>query len=157
MSLVRRAVVVLVLVVATLGVACGSRLEEASVALSASPQSPPAASATPAAGSDGALSAIVVRTPVSGDELVAPVRVAGIADVFEATVGIRILDSGGRELAVTFATATCGSGCRGRFSTELFFVTEERQNGTIEVFEESAEDGSALNLVSIPVVLVPGS
>jgi hypothetical protein len=35
--------------------------------------------------------------------------------------------------------------------------TPERQLGAIEVFESSAEDGSALHLVSIPVVLVPGS
>jgi hypothetical protein len=77
--------------------------------------------------------------------------------VFEGTVTIRIVDASDRELAAGFATATCGSGCRGSFSTELFFFTELAQSGTVEVFEESAEDGSALHVVSIPVTLVPGT
>ncbi len=106
--------------------------------------------------SDGVKPAIVVRTPVAGDEIVSPVTVAGTADVFEATVSIRILDANGEELAAAFATATCGSGCRGKYSAEVFFFTEERQDGTIEVFESSAADGSPLNLVSVPVELVPG-
>jgi hypothetical protein len=90
------------------------------------------------------------------DEVVSPVTVAGTADVVEGTVSIRILDAKGQELAATFATATCGTGCRGRYSGEVFFFTEERQDGTIEVFESSAADGSPLNLVRVPVVLVPG-
>lgn len=106
--------------------------------------------------SDGVKPAIVVRTPVPGDEIVSPVTVAGTADVFEATVSIRILDANGQELAAAFATATCGTGCRGKYSAEVFFFTEERQDGTIEVFESSAADGSPLNLVSVPVELVPG-
>jgi hypothetical protein len=106
--------------------------------------------------SDGVKPAIVVRTPVAGDEIVSPVTVAGTADVFEATVSIRILDANGQELAAAFATATCGTGCRGKYSAEVFFFTEERQDGTIEVFESSAADGSPLNLVSVPVELVPG-
>ena len=106
--------------------------------------------------SNGGRPAIALRTPVAGDEIVSPVTVAGTADVFEATVSIRILDANGQELAATFATATCGSGCRGKYSAEVFFFTEERQDGTIEVFESSAADGSPLNLVSVPVLLVPG-
>jgi len=106
--------------------------------------------------SDGVKPAIVVRTPVAGDEIVSPVAVAGTADVFEATVSIRILDANGQELAAAFATATCGTGCRGKYSAEVFFFTEERRDGTIEVFESSAADGSPLNLVSVPVELVPG-
>jgi Immunoglobulin-like domain of bacterial spore germination len=119
----------------------------------ASPTSEPTGEPSP---SDGAEPAIVVRTPVAGDEIVSPVTVAGTADVFEATVSIRILGANGEELAATFTTATCGSGCRGRYSEEVFFFTEERQDGTIEVFESSAADGSPLNLVRVPVVLVPG-
>ena len=106
--------------------------------------------------SDGVKPAIVVRTPGAGDEIVSPVTVAGTADVFEATVSIRILDANGQELAAAFATATCGTGCRGKYSAEVFFFTQERQDGTIEVFESSAADGSPLNLVSVPVELVPG-
>lgn len=122
---------------------------------SASPTADPTNEPSPTP-SDGAVPAIVVRTPVAGDEVVSPVTVAGTADVFEATVSIRILDANGEELAATFTTATCGSGCRGRYSEEVFFFTEERQDGTIEVFESSAADGSPLNVVRVPILLVPG-
>jgi hypothetical protein len=154
--MVRRVVVALLL--ATSVSACSA--EEVTGALDPSPSG--SASATPATPSPTedpieGRPAIVVRTPRTGDEIVSPVRIAGTATVFEATVSIRILDEAGQELAATFATATCGSGCRGRFSAELAFFTPERQLGAIEVFESSAEDGSELNLVSIPVVLVPGS
>jgi hypothetical protein len=121
----------------------------------ASPTAEPTMDPSPSP-SDGEEPAIVVRTPVAGDEVVSPLTVAGTADVFEGTVSIRILDANGQELAAAFSTATCGSGCRGRYSEEVFFFTEERQDGTIEVFESSAADGSPLNLVQVPVVLVPG-
>jgi hypothetical protein len=125
----------------------------ASLSASASPTAEPTGEPSP---TDGAEPAIAVRTPVAGDEVAAPVTVAGTADVFEGTVSIRVLDANGQELAATFATATCGSGCRGRYSEEVFFFTQERQDGTIEVFESSAADGSPLHLVRVPVILVPG-
>lgn len=149
----------LVSLVALTLVAC--RTEEVVGALSPSPTTP-SVSASAAVSPTGSPTtddepAIVVRTPAPGDEVVSPVTIAGTADVFEGTVSIRVLGADGAELAAGFATATCGSGCRGEFATELSFFTEVRQNGTIEVFESSAEDGSQLNVVSIPVVLVPGS
>jgi hypothetical protein len=131
-------------------------LEPSESPATSSPTSEPTVDPSPEP-SDGVKPAIVVRTPVAGDEIVSPLTVAGTADVFEATVSIRILDANGQELAATFTTATCGSGCRGKYSAEVSFFTEERQDGTIEVFESSAEDGSPLNLVSLPVVLVPGN
>jgi Immunoglobulin-like domain of bacterial spore germination len=123
--------------------------------ISASPTSHPTEQPSPEP-SDGAEPAIVVRTPTAGDEVGSPVTVAGTADVFEATVSIRILDANGQELAAAVTTATCGTGCRGKYSLGVFFFTEERQDGTIEVFESSAKDGSPLNIVRVPVVLVPG-
>ena len=106
--------------------------------------------------SDGTKPAIVVKQPASGDEVVSPVTISGTANVFEATVYVRILDRDGFEVAARFTTATCGSGCRGEFSTELSFFVERTQDGTIEVFEPSAEDGSPINVVTVPVVLVAG-
>jgi hypothetical protein len=116
-----------------------------------SPIEVPSPTASP---SDGA---IIVRRPQPGEQVTSPVVIVGDADVFEATVSIRILDAEGVELAASFTTATCGSGCRGEFSTEVFFFTPRRQDGIIEVFETSAEDGSQVHLVRIPVVLVPGA
>jgi hypothetical protein len=146
---------------AVLAAACGLGDAEDVLDPSGSPTTPVSPTVEPTvepspSPSDGEVPAIVVRRPVAGDEVVSPITVAGTADVFEATVSIRILDANGQGLAATFATATCGSGCRGRYSEEVFFFTEERQEGTIEVFESSAADGSPLNLVQVPVVLVPG-
>ena len=44
---------------------------------------------------------------------------AGTADVFEAVVSIEILDEAGRTVASTFTMATCGTGCRGSYTTEI--------------------------------------
>jgi hypothetical protein len=143
-------------------VSCADAVEDVPAPLAPSPSATPTSSPSeptdepsPEPG-DGPKAPIVVRTPVEGDEIVSPMTIAGTADVFEATVSIRILDESGAELASTFTTATCGSGCRGRYSVEVSFFVERRQDGTIEVYESSAEDGSEINLVSIPVVLVPG-
>jgi hypothetical protein len=147
-------------VVAVLVVACGSRVEDVTDVLtpSAAPTATPQPTAEPSPEpTAGAKPAIVVRTPRARDEVTSPVRIAGTADVFEATVSIRILGADGEELAATFATATCGSGCRGAYSEEVFFFTDRREAGTVEVFETSAEDGSPIHLVSVPVVLVPGA
>jgi hypothetical protein len=81
--------------------------------------------------------------------------VSGTADVFEATVSLRILDANGREITRTFTNATCGTGCRGTFSVSIPYSVGSFQDGTIEVFEASARDGSPLHLVRIPVILTP--
>lgn len=153
----------LVLALGLLAPGCAGGLREAADALSSSPPVPtptpaptPTPSTAPSPTPTGELP-IVVRAPEPGDEISSPVTVAGTADVFEATVSIRILDEKDRELAAGFATATCGSGCRGRYSTELHFFVDRAQPGTIEVFESSAEDGSQLFLVSVPVMLVPSA
>ena len=147
------------IVVGLLAVGCGGGIREATEALSPSASDPPpsASEETTTTSTPSGEPPILVRTPGPGDPISSPVTVAGTADVFEATVSIRILDEGGRELAAGFATASCGSGCRGRYTTELFFFVDRRQPGTIELFESSAEDGSQLFLVAIPVTLVPGA
>ena len=104
---------------------------------------------------DELLPPIVVEEPVRGGAYESPISVAGTANVFEATVSIRILAEDGSVLAETFTTATCGTGCRGDFATEVKFRVEEAQSGVVEVFEDSPETGEPLNLVSIPVTLVP--
>jgi len=99
--------------------------------------------------------AIVVENPRPGQTVTSPVSIAGTANVFEATVSIRILDASGREIARSFTTATCGTGCRGDYEHGVEFDVASSQPGTIEVFEESAEDGSDINVVSLPVMLSP--
>jgi hypothetical protein len=101
------------------------------------------------------LPAILVESPLIGAHVSSPVTVSGTANVFEATVSLRILDENGKEIARTFTTATCGTGCRGDYSVSIPFNVDRQQEGTIEVFESSAKDGSPINVVRIPVTLMP--
>ncbi|MGZ4124217.1 MAG: Gmad2 immunoglobulin-like domain-containing protein [Actinomycetota bacterium] len=101
------------------------------------------------------LPAILVETPAIGERVSSPITIAGTADVFEATVSIAILDGSGREIVRTFTTATCGTGCRGDFSAAVRYRVSREQPGTVRVYESSAKDGSALNVVDIPVILTP--
>jgi hypothetical protein len=99
------------------------------------------------------LPAILVQTPLIGARVSSPVTISGTADVFEATVSLRILDANGHEIARTFTQASCGTGCRGDYSIAVPYQIATEQQGTIEVFESSAKDGSAINVVAIPVTL----
>jgi Immunoglobulin-like domain of bacterial spore germination/Sporulation and spore germination len=101
------------------------------------------------------LPAIVVASPVIGARVTSPVTVAGTANVFEATVSIRVLDASGAEIATSFTTATCGTGCRGDYSVAVPYRLADEQSGAVQVYEVSAEDGSRINVVDIPVTLAP--
>lgn len=98
---------------------------------------------------------ILVQTPGVGERVSSPVTISGSANVFEAVVSIAILDEHGRTVASTFTMATCGTGCRGSFATDVRFDVGTRQPGTIRVYEVSAKDGSPLHVVEIPVTLTP--
>ncbi len=113
---------------------------------------PTAATPTP---EPSELPPITVDEPLPGDTVLSPVRISGTANVFEATVSIRIVTEDGTELTSTFTTATCGTGCRGNYVANVRFDVPEVENAFIEVYEESAENGEPLHLVSIPVVLSP--
>jgi hypothetical protein len=101
------------------------------------------------------LPAILVENPSIGERVDNPVTVSGTANVFEATVSLRILNERGKEIARTFTTATCGTGCRGDYSASVEYRVDREQPGIIEVFESSAEDGRPINVVRIPVTLTP--
>jgi spore germination protein GerM len=97
--------------------------------------------------------AIVVDSPVAGEAVSSPIHVTGTADVFEATVSLRLLDEHGEVITTGFTTATCGTGCRGTFEKSLPYSVDHSQPGTLQVYEASAKDGSPINVVSIPVAL----
>jgi hypothetical protein len=100
---------------------------------------------------------IVVDSPQPGSEIRSPVTISGTANVFEATVSIRIINSSGDVIQESFTTATCGTGCRGDYTAEVEFEVDKVESGIIEVYEQSMEDGSDLHKVSFPVILVPAS
>ena len=132
--------------------ACASDSESGSE--SGSGPSPTGSPPTTTSGSPTRQPAIVVTSPSPGDRVSSPVTIQGNADVFEATVSIDILDSAGEPIVRTFTTATCGTGCRGTFSKAVRFVVDTSQEGTIRVYESSAESGKPINVVDIPVTLV---
>ena len=101
------------------------------------------------------LPAITVQSPVIGQQVTSPVTVSGTANVFEAVVSLRVLDSAGHELARTFTNATCGTGCRGSYAVTIAYSVAQAEPGTIQVFETSAKDGSPINVQLIPVTLTP--
>ena len=96
---------------------------------------------------------ILVEDPPIGERVSSPVHIGGTADVFEAVVSIAILDQNGKVIASTFTMATCGTGCRGMWETDVAYDVSSTQRGTIRVYEVSAMDGSKINVVNIPVTL----
>jgi hypothetical protein len=103
----------------------------------------------------GYLPAITVQSPVIGEQVTSPLTVSGTADVFEAVVSVRVLDSAGSEIARTFTTASCGTGCRGDYSVTVSYSVPQTEPGTIEMFESSAKNGLPVNVQLIPVTLTP--
>ena len=98
--------------------------------------------------------AILVEHPAPHEAVTSPLRVTGSANTFEATFNYRLEDAQGHELAKDFVTATSGSGTRGTFDFTVPFVVDSAQDGTLVVFELSAED-SSIHERDIPLRLVP--
>jgi hypothetical protein len=104
------------------------------------------------------LPVILVTNPTAGERVANPVTIQGSANVFEANVTVRILDEDGDEIARTFTTATCGSGCRGDFSVVVKYEVDHEQPGTIVVHDDDAAGtGTPPHQVRIPVVLTPSA
>ena len=102
---------------------------------------------------EGLLPPITVDAPQAGATVSSPISVSGTANVFEATVSIRILDENGHVVGKTFTTATCGTGCRGTYSAKVRYHVSQSQQGTVMVFEASAQDGRPIHIVRVPVTL----
>lgn len=95
---------------------------------------------------------IYVSAPAPDQTVTSPVTVSGQARVFENVVNIRLRDEDGRILAETYTTADAPDiGQFGPFSISLSFDAPTGTTGTIEVFQQSARDGSETDTVSIPV------
>ena len=101
------------------------------------------------------LPAIFVDRPAWGGVLGNPARLAGLANVFEATFQVRTLDGAGRALAAKPVTASCGTGCWGTFDVTIQYSVGKAGWGTLQVFEPSAKDGSRTNITEYPVWLTP--
>jgi immunoglobulin-like protein involved in spore germination len=96
--------------------------------------------------------AILVESPLPFQAVMAPLRVTGTANTFEATFEYELTDPDGTVVSHDFVTATSGSGTRGTFD---FTIPFEAPNGlgNLVVFERSAADGSKTHVVEIPLTL----
>ena len=101
------------------------------------------------------LPAIFVDRPAWGAALGNPGTVTGLANVFEATFRVQLMDAGGAQLADQQVMATCGTGCWGTFSAQLSYTVAKAQWGTLRVLDYSAKDGSPENVTDYPVWLTP--
>ena len=95
--------------------------------------------------------AILVESPLPFEAVTSPITVTGSANTFEATFQLVITDGDGLIIHDDFVTATSGSGTRGTFEVTVDVEVPRAGVGSIIVFEESAEDGSQINLVEVPV------
>jgi hypothetical protein len=95
--------------------------------------------------------AILVETPLPGAGVRSPVHVAGTANTFEATLQVAIEDAGGKEAVHRVVTATSGNGIRGTFEVDV--PTTLEGDATVVAYEISAEDGSVVNRVEVPVTI----
>lgn len=106
---------------------------------------------------EGVAPAILVETPAPGDIVASPLRLAGTANTFEAVFQHRLTDAAGHVLAEGNDMATSGTGTRGTFAVSVVFAAPPvGTTGTLRVWESSAKDGSAINVVEIPVVFGRG-
>jgi germination protein M len=97
---------------------------------------------------------ILVESPLPGDDVSAPIRLLGTANVFEATVSLEVRDSAGKAILETFTTATSGTGTRGTFETTLP-LPGRTGDVTVVAFESSAKDGRPLHVFEVPLTLAP--
>ncbi len=95
---------------------------------------------------------VLVETPLPFEEVTSPLHVEGTANTFEATFNYELTDTDGLIVDENFVTATSGTGTRGtfEFSTKPYTVPFDGI-GSLIVFERSAEDGSKIHIVEIPL------
>jgi germination protein M len=97
--------------------------------------------------------AILVESPLPGEEVESGFEVSGTANTFEANFQYELRGADDGILRKHFVTATSGSGTRGTFSFTVAYEVPSPHAGRLVVFEISAEDGSRINESEIPLQL----
>jgi nucleoid-associated protein YgaU len=95
-------------------------------------------------------SPIAVRQPSPYDIVDDPVRVCGVGTGFEGQITARVRDGHGTQLARASVPAG-GTGIWGNYDAALSVGVPSTAQGTLEVFEVSAKDGSEQNKVVVPI------
>lgn len=94
---------------------------------------------------------VLVESPVPGETVTSPIRLAGLSNTFEANVRFTVTAADGTVLADGHTTATAGTGTWGTFSVDVALDGAASGAGTVRAFEDSAEDGSPVNVYDVPV------
>lgn len=94
------------------------------------------------------LSPIIIE---DADGSAGTIRLSGTANVFEATVELVLTDDTGVVVEQTFATASCGTGCRGDFDASFEGLQPGRYTVTAREPDPSDGEGFAPFEVVVPV------
>jgi nucleoid-associated protein YgaU len=95
---------------------------------------------------------IIVHHPRPHDIVHNPIHVAGYSTAFEGTVIVRVRDGNNKVIKKSFFTG----GANGVYAAFRFNIGLQHEpvtrNGFLEVYEESAKDGSPIGMVRRPIV-----
>lgn len=105
------------------------------------------------AGYESLLPPVFIENPAMGQPVTSPVRVQGLANVFEGQFRVEVRDARGRVVAGTGAMASMGR--FGSFAVTLSFTVAQMQNGSVVGYDRSARDGSVIDVFTVPVTLRP--
>lgn len=95
--------------------------------------------------------AILVESPLPFEQVTSPLRIQGTANTFEAQFRLNVVDGEGLIVYDEPVMATSGTGTRGTFDVTATFEVPRAGIGAVIVWEESAEDGSQIHLVEVPI------
>jgi hypothetical protein len=99
---------------------------------------------------------IVIDDPPDGANVATPLSVRGTANTFEAALTVMLVTPVGDVLCIREVMATSGSGTPGTWETLLGFSPPDYDTpATLRAYEQSAEDGSPVNVVEQAVVITP--
>jgi hypothetical protein len=77
--------------------------------------------------------------------------VKGLANAFEASLWVQVLDGDGTVIHEEYVMALCGTGCWGEFSTTIDAEMIVPGESSIRALTYSAEDGSPTDVITIPI------
>jgi len=97
---------------------------------------------------------VLIESPLPFEQVTSPLQVSGSSNTFEATSRLELLGTNGKLLAAKTVTATSGTGTRGTFDVTLSFKAPAG-SATLVSYENSAKDGSRIDVLRIPIRL-PG-
>lgn len=99
--------------------------------------------------------AIEVFSPIVNGLYHSPLEVIGFSQTFEGNVNLRLNDDVGNVLAERSVIGGAADGFA-FFHSYLRFTVTEPITGLLEIYETSAQNGSEINTVTIPLILLPG-